>query len=115
MRLNSTKKPLAQRSHAGLTCPTEKSPTANSKSPAALGGSPVILHLYVPDADAVFSDAIKAGAKEIMPLGNQFWGDRAGQVVDPFGHIWHIATHVEDVDPSEFQSRMEACFAGKSA
>jgi PhnB protein len=94
---------------------SDESPECHSKSPASLGGSPVILHLYVPDADAVFSDAIQAGAKEIMPLGNQFWGDRAGQVVDPFGHIWHIATHVEDVDPSEFQSRMEACFAGKSA
>ena len=94
---------------------SDESPECHSTSPVALGGSSVILHLYVTDADGIFSDAIKAGAKETMPLDNQFWGDRAGQVVDPFGHHWHIATHVEDVDPSEFQSRMEACFAGKSA
>jgi PhnB protein len=94
---------------------SDESLECHSKSPAALGGSAVILHLYVTDVDAVFSAAVQAGAKEIMPLANQFWGDRAGQVVDPFGHIWHIATHVEDVDPSEFQSRMETCFAGKSA
>ena len=76
---------------------------------------PVTLHLYVTDADATFADALKAGAKETMPLADQFWGDRMGGVVDPFGHRWMIATHVEDVDPSEFQSRMEACFAAKSA
>ncbi|CAA9892836.1 Glyoxalase (fragment) [Candidatus Methylobacter favarea] len=70
------------------------------------GGSPVTLHLYVTDADATFSDAIKAGAKEKMPLENQFWGDRMGGIVDPFGHHWLIATHIEDVDPSEFPRRM---------
>jgi PhnB protein len=86
-----------------------------SSSPETLGGSPVTLHLYVPDADATFSDAIKAGAKETMPLENQFWGDRMGKIVDPFGHHWLIATHIEDVDPSEFESRMAACFAAQSA
>ncbi len=94
---------------------SDEGPECHSTSPLTLGGSSVILHLYVADADTTFSDAIKAGAKETMPLDNQFWGDRAGQVVDPFGHHWHIATHVEEVDPSEFQTRMEACFAGKSA
>ena len=94
---------------------SDENPECGSTSPEALGGSPVTLHLYVTDADATFSDAIKAGATEKMPLANQFWGDRMGKVVDPFGHHWLIATHIEDVDPSEFQSRMEACFAGKPA
>lgn len=94
---------------------SDENPEWDSSSPEKLGGSPVTLHLYVADADCTFSDAIKAGAKETMPLANQFWGDRMGKVVDPFGHHWLIATHVEDVDPSEFQSRMEACFAPKSA
>ncbi len=94
---------------------SDESPQCPSKSPKTLGGSAVTLHLYVTDADATFADAIKAGAKETMSLADQFWGDRMGGVVDPFGHNWMIATHVEDVDPSEFQSRMEACFAGKTA
>jgi PhnB protein len=93
----------------------DESPQCSSKSPKTLGGSAVTLHLYVTDSDATFADAIKAGAKETMPLADQFWGDRMGGVVDPFGHNWMIATHVEDVDPSEFQSRLEACFAGKAA
>ncbi len=94
---------------------SDESPQCPSKSPETLGGSAVTLHLYVSDADATFADAIKAGAKETMPLADQFWGDRMGDVVDPFGHNWMIATHIEDVDPSEFQSRMEECFAGKAA
>ncbi len=93
---------------------SDENPDWDIASPEKLGGSPVALHLYVADADSTFSDAIKAGAKETMPLANQFWGDRMGKVVDPFGHHWLIATHVEDVDPSEFQSRMGACFAAKS-
>lgn len=87
---------------------SDENPECASTCPETLGGSPVTLHLYVTDADTTFSDAIKAGAKETMPLANQLWGDRMGKVVDPFGHHWLIATHIEDVDPSEFQSRMEA-------
>lgn len=94
---------------------SDENPGWDIASPEKLGGSPVALHLYVADADATFSDAIKAGARETMPLANQFWGDRMGKLVDPFGHQWLIATHIEDVDPSEFQSRMEACFAAKPA
>lgn len=89
---------------------SDENPGCPSTSPETLGGSPVTLHLYVADADSLFEDAIKAGAKATMPIENHFWGDRMGKVVDPFGHHWLIATHVEDVDPSEFQSRMEACY-----
>ncbi len=94
---------------------SDENPGCGSTSPETLGGSPVTLHLYVTDADTVFSDAVKAGAREKMPLENQFWGDRMGKVVDPFGHQWLITTHVEDVDPGEYQRRMDAFFAAHSA
>ena len=90
---------------------SDENPECGSTSPETLGGSPVTLHLYVPDVDAVFSDAIKAGAKAAMQPDNQFWGDRMGKVIDPFGHHWLIATHIEDVDLSEIPARMAACFA----
>ncbi|HEX2343204.1 MAG TPA: VOC family protein [Vicinamibacterales bacterium] len=69
------------------------------------------LMLYVPDVDAVFKQAVDAGATVTMPLDNQFWGDRYGKVRDPFGHSWHLATHVEDVSPEEMMKRAEAAFA----
>jgi PhnB protein len=80
-------------------------------SPESLGGSPVTLYLYVKDVDAVFNKALDAGAKELMPLMDQFWGDRTGQFEDPFGHIWWVATHKEDVKPDEMKKRAEAMFA----
>ena len=94
---------------------SDENPEWDSSSPEKLGGSPVALHLYVADADSTFSDAIKAGAKETMRLENQFWGDRMGTVTDPFGHHWVIATHIEDVDPSEYQSRMDAIYGANQA
>jgi PhnB protein len=94
---------------------SDEYPNGTSASPETLGGSTVKMHLYVTDADATFAQAIQAGAKETMPVENQFWGDRMGSVVDPFGHHWLIATHVEDVDPSEFQGRMDAFFAAHQA
>jgi PhnB protein len=93
---------------------SDENPVWGSTSPETLGGSPVRLYLYVSDVDATFASAIRAGATETMPLENQFWGDRTGQVVDPFGHHWHIATHIEDVDPNELPGRMEAYFVGHS-
>lgn len=66
-------------------------------SPQSLNGSPVTLHLYAEDADAAFAKAVEAGATVRMPLENMFWGDRYGQVVDPFGHNWSIAQHLEDL------------------
>ena len=63
--------------------------------------------IYVPDVDASFDRAVKAGAKVDRPLENQAWGDRMGTVIDPFGHKWSLATHVEDVDPDELKRRMD--------
>jgi PhnB protein len=77
-------------------------------SPKTLGGSPVSLLLYVEDVDTVFNRAIKAGAEQQLPVEDKFYGDRSGSVVDPFGHLWHIATHKEDVAPEEMEKRMAA-------
>jgi PhnB protein len=82
-----------------------------AKSPTTLGGSPVTLHMYVPDCDATWKQAIAAGAKEIMPLEDQFWGDRYGQVQDPFGHLWGISTQKEDLTPEEMNARGKAAMA----
>lgn len=82
-----------------------------NKSPATLGGSPVGVFLYVEDVDAVFNQAVAAGAKSDMPPANMFWGDRYGKLTDPFGHIWSIATHVEDVAPEEMEKRAKAAMS----
>src|SRR5262249_4597867 len=76
-------------------------PEMGFKSPQALGGSPVTIHFYVNDVDAVFKQALAAGAEARRPVADQFYGDRSGQLVDPFGHMWSIATHKEDVSPEE--------------
>lgn len=88
-------------------------PEYGGKSPATLGGSPVSIHLYVEDADAFFNKALAAGAKERKPVMDQFDGDRSGELQDPFGHLWWVATHKEDVTPEELQKRVQAMFAGK--
>jgi len=77
-----------------------------AKSAKTLGGSPVAVLLYVEDADALFRQAVAAGAKEDRPVEDQFYGDRMGSVVDPFGHRWFVATHKEDVSPEEMKKRM---------
>ena len=76
-------------------------------SPKAYGGSPVGLHLYVEDVDAVARQALAAGAKELRPVKDQFYGDRTGSVEDPVGHVWHIATRKEDLSPDELKRRAE--------
>jgi len=86
----------------------DECPERNALSPQSVGGTPVCLHLYVKDCDDVFASAIAAGAKEIRPVENQFYGDRSGMFTDPFGHKWNVATHVEDVSPEELQKRMAA-------
>ena len=78
---------------------------------APSNGASVVLHVYVPNVDTVFNQAVSAGAKVKMPLSNMFWGDRYGQVIDPFGHHWSLATHVEDVTPEEMKRRGEAMFS----
>jgi PhnB protein len=75
------------------------------RGPQARGGSPVHIYLYVDDADSVFRRAIAAGAKELLPLQDQWYGDRSGGITDPFGHVWYIATHKEDVAPEEMKKR----------
>jgi PhnB protein len=80
-------------------------------SPLVLKGTPVTIHLYVEDADRVFQQAVQAGAKIAMPLADQFWGDRYGIVIDPFGHQWSIGSHIKDVTPAEMQKAAAAAFA----
>jgi PhnB protein len=82
-----------------------------ARGPRSLGGSPVSLLLYVEDVDAQFRQAIAAGAKEIRPVADQFYGDRSGVLEDPFGHVWSLATHKEDVSHEEMQRRSEALMA----
>lgn len=86
----------------------DECPERGAKSPQTIGGTPVCLHLYVKDADAVFAKAVATGAKQIRPVEKQFYGDRSGMFSDPFGHSWNVATHVEDVSPEELQKRMAA-------
>jgi PhnB protein len=83
-------------------------PEMDAISPQTLGGSPSSLMLYVEDVDALSRQAIAAGATVLRPVQNQFYGDRSCNVVDPFGHRWTLATHVEDVAPEEMRKRMEA-------
>ena len=78
------------------------------KSPATLGGSPVTLHLYVRDVDAVFDRAVAAGATVLMKVADQFWGDRYGIISDPFGHRWSIASRIEDLSPRDLHKRAES-------
>lgn len=82
-------------------------PVMGSKGPKAYGGSPAALWLYVDDCDALFNRAIAAGAKQTMPMADQFWGDRCGGITDPHGYSWTIATHKEDLTPEEMKKRGE--------
>jgi PhnB protein len=93
----------------------DECPQMKAHSPQALGGTPVWLMLYVKDVDAVTRQATAAGATVERPVQNQFYGDRTGTLVDPFGHRWTISTHVEDVAPEELHRRMEAMMARHTA
>jgi PhnB protein len=83
-------------------------PERGHKSPSTLGGTSGSILLYVPDVDSMFAQAIRAGARELMPVTDQFYGDRSGSIEDPFGHQWTIATHTEDVSAQEMERRMKA-------
>lgn len=81
-------------------------------SPQTLGGTPIGLMIYVDDVDTMFKRAISKGAKEVKPLQDQFYGDRSGTLRDPFGHVWTVATHVEDIAPEEIAKRAAAAHGG---
>jgi uncharacterized glyoxalase superfamily protein PhnB len=88
----------------------DEMPEWGALGPKALKGSPVTIHLYVEDVDAVVARAVQAGAKVTMPVADQFWGDRYGIVKDPSGHHWSIAHHAEDLTPAQMQERMAKAF-----
>ncbi|HVQ36410.1 MAG TPA: VOC family protein [Pyrinomonadaceae bacterium] len=91
----------------------DEHPDTGHISPSTLGGSTVKLHMYVEDVDSFFEKAVAAGAKVLIPVADQFYGDRAGRLEDPFGHVWLVSTHVEDVSPEEMQQRMDAYSKGQ--
>ena len=86
----------------------DESPEWGSQSPKTLKGSPVSIHLYVEDADSFVARAAREGAKITMPVADQFWGDRYGQIEDPFGHHWSVGTHLRDVTPEEMREAMKS-------
>lgn len=88
----------------------EEMPEMGSHGPQSGGGTPVTIHLYVEDVDAAFNAALTAGAQQIMPPADMFWGDRWGKLVDPFGHEWSLATHKEDLTPEEVRTRAQSAF-----
>ena len=87
-------------------------PEMNVRGPKAIGGTPVSLSVYVEDVDAVFDRAVQAGATSLRPVADQFYGDRSGSFEDPFGHQWHVASHVEDVPPEEMEKRAAEAMGG---
>ncbi len=85
-----------------------------AQSPEFLKGTPVSLYLYVPHVDAAFAQAVAAGAKALKPVADMFWGDRQGEVSDPFGHRWSLATHKEDLTPEQIKQGAQEFFASLS-
>ena len=90
----------------------DEAPDMGALGPKSVGGTPVTVHVYVEDADAVFERAVDAGAKALRQIEDRFYGDRSGEFEDPFGHHWSVATHVEDVPPEEMERRMAAAIEG---
>lgn len=107
-------KPDGKVGHAELEIGTSKImladefPEMNARSPQVYGGTPVSIHLYVENVDEVAKLATQNGATIVRPLENMFYGDRSGTIKDPFGHVWYISTHVEDVSHEELKTRSEA-------
>ncbi|HYU39105.1 MAG TPA: VOC family protein [Acidimicrobiia bacterium] len=89
-------------------------PEMGYQSPKKIGGTPVTIGLYVEDVDKTFDAAVQAGAKALRPVENQFYGDRSGQIEDPFGHRWSLSTHIEDVPPDEMAKRAQEMMSGGS-
>jgi PhnB protein len=90
---------------------SDEYPEMGARAPGTLGGSPVSLLLYVADVDKTVAQAVAAGASLQRPIEDKFYGDRSGSIVDPFGHIWHVSTHVEDLSPDELKQRAAAVMA----
>jgi PhnB protein len=93
----------------------DEHPDMGARSPRSIGGSPVSIMLYVEDVDAATSQAVAAGAKLQRPVEDKFYGDRSGSIEDPFGHLWHIATHKEDLTPEELGRRAAAASAAAAS
>jgi PhnB protein len=93
----------------------DEAPGMTCRSPQSLGGSTGVLHLYVTDVDAAFKRAVGAGAKEVMPVADMFWGDRYGQIEDPFGHRWGLATPKEILTPDEMKQRAQEFFSKRGS
>jgi uncharacterized glyoxalase superfamily protein PhnB len=89
---------------------SEESPQMNCRSPQSLGGTGIYLYTYMENADTTFNKAVAAGAKPTMPVMDMFWGDRFGQIQDPFGHIWGLATHKKDMSPEEINKAGQEFF-----
>jgi PhnB protein len=87
-------------------------PEMGAVSPKTVGGTPVTLGMYVEDVDKTFDAAVQAGAKALRPVEDQFYGDRSGQIEDPFGHRWSLSTHIEDVSPDEMAKRAQQAMGG---
>jgi PhnB protein len=85
-------------------------PEMGARSPLGQAGTPVQIHLYVEDVDTLFEQAVRAGAQVVMPLADQFWGDRYGVVEDPAGHRWALASHVQDKSPEQVKQAASAMF-----
>lgn len=89
-------------------------PEMGYKGPQTLGGSPVSIMIYVADVDTVFNGAVASGASVKEPVSDKFYGDRIGTLTDPFGHVWHVSTHKEDISPEEMERRAKAASAAAS-
>ncbi len=83
----------------------DEHPEMDIRGPKTVGGTPVSLHVYVEDTDGVFARALESGASVLQAVEDKFYGDRSGSFEDPFGHHWHVATHVEDISPEEMSKR----------
>jgi PhnB protein len=90
----------------------DEQPQMGYRGPKSIGGTPVSLMIYVEDVDTIYKQAIEAGGVEVKPLQDQFYGDRSGTLTDPFGHVWTVATHKEDVTPEEMDKRLAALHGG---